>query len=332
MNECNDPQLRSKLDAMQSSLKILINSFYGYLGYSRGLFNDFAQADKVTTTGQEILRSAMSAIRSRGGRVVEVDTDGIYFVPPFGTKSEEAERVFVSEISATLPEGINLIFEGRYKKMLSYKKKNYALLRYDRKVEISGSSLISRGMERFARNYVSQAIDCLLQNNIGALHTLYTTLRHDMSEHKLDIHDFARTEQIKDSLEEYQHSIENGKRNRSAAYELALASGGKYRKGDRISYYFTGSDSAQRGFEHCKLAEEWIPSGPDENVAYYVRRLDELSEKFEVFFTPSDYRAIFTAEDLFGFSPDSIVVMTRDTTGTLDTHESPDPQIWLAEE
>ena len=33
---------------IQSSFKVLINSFYGYLGYGRGYFNDFDAAEAVT--------------------------------------------------------------------------------------------------------------------------------------------------------------------------------------------------------------------------------------------------------------------------------------------
>ena len=56
-------QERMGLDARQSSMKILINSFYGYLAYNRALFNDFRAADAVTGGGQEILRQIMQTLR-----------------------------------------------------------------------------------------------------------------------------------------------------------------------------------------------------------------------------------------------------------------------------
>ena len=46
-----DPNAQRYYDALQATFKILINSFYGYLGFSMGHFNDFAQADRVTRTG-----------------------------------------------------------------------------------------------------------------------------------------------------------------------------------------------------------------------------------------------------------------------------------------
>jgi hypothetical protein len=96
-----------------------------------------------------------------------------------------------------------------------------------------------------------------------------------------------------------------------ASYEVALNSGLNWRQGDRISYYITGSDANVRGFEHCKHADEWDPNIPDENIAFYLKRLQELAKKFEVFFTPQDFRSIFSADDLFPFSGKGIHIVIR---------------------
>ncbi len=336
MQRTRNPEDRSKLDAVQSSLKILINSFYGYLGFSRGLFNDFEQADRVTKAGQELLRQIIREISDRGGKVIEVDTDGVYFVPPADVRGEKAETEFVEELSAAMPKGINLVLGGRYEKMLSYKKKNYALLGYDKRVEIKGSALVSRSMEKFAREYLREGINCLLHDRFEALHRLYANFRRSFLERRLDVRDFARTETLRDSLEEYTREVEAGKRNRTAAYELALRSRRSFRPGDKITYYFTGTDPNIKGFESCRLAEEWIPNAPDENIAYYLKRLDEYTKKFEVFFRPQDFKKIFTADELFTFSPENIQMLTEEVKKTEE--EAPEeevvvePRIWLAEE
>jgi DNA polymerase, archaea type len=59
MQQAVDPDVRSRTDALQSSYKILINSFYGYLGYSLAIFNDYTAADRVTKNGQRILHGMM---------------------------------------------------------------------------------------------------------------------------------------------------------------------------------------------------------------------------------------------------------------------------------
>ncbi len=339
MKRETEPAKQSKYDAMQSSLKILINSFYGYLGYSRGLFNDYAQADRVTQTGQQLLKQLIEEIKTRGGKVVEVDTDGIYFVLPHEIRGEDTEVEFVEGLSMKMTKGINLALDGRFKKILSYKKKNYALLDYNNKITVKGSSLVSRSMERFARNFVHQCIDSLLNNNIEGLHQLYIDLHRNIAEHQLDVRDFAKTETLKDPLEAYKEELAAKQRNKSAAYELALSSSHRYRKGDHISYYIIGSDPNIRGFENCKLAEEWIPNAPDENTNYYLKRLEEYTKKFENFFTPQNFRKIFSTDDLFGFSAKNISIITQEMKGEREESEEekferliPEPKIWLAEE
>ena len=333
MQQTLEPGERSRLDAAQSSLKILINSFYGYLGYSRGLFNDFAQADVVTKTGQEILRHMIAFVRSAGGKVIEVDTDGVFFVPPEHVIGEDTEKEFVKALAMSLPVGISIALDGRYKQMLSYKKKNYALLGYDDKTKVKGSSLTSRGMERFGRNYILQCIGCLLNSDIQGLHTLYTSLHHAITEHRLDIRDFSKVEQLRDSLDKYRTDTEAGRRNRSAAYEVAIAGSRRVRPGDTIAYYITGHDPGVRTFENVRPSEEWDSNFPDENTAYYLKRLDEFSEKFKPFFLPQDYRAIFSADDLFAFSAKGIATLTLDLPGesAYPASETPKIGIWLDE-
>jgi len=308
MKREEDPRERSRLDAMQSSYKILINSFYGYLGYARALFNDYAKADQVTGTGQKILRSMMAEIRAKGGKVVEVDTDGVFFVPPPGIETAEQESAFVAALTEKMPHGISIAVSGRYRKMMSYKRKNYALLGFDNKIRIRGSALISRSIEQFGRRYIHQCIDYIMNGDVVGLHALYVEHDHLIRTHALAVRDFARTEVLRDPLPLYEEEVLAGERNRSAPYEVAIARGRLARQGDRISYYITGDDANPRGSENCKSADDWDPNFPDENVPYYLRRLAEFSEKFGEFFRPQDFRGIFSADDLFPFDPSGIAL------------------------
>ena len=313
MQEAEDEEVRSELDARQSSYKVLINSFYGLLGFGLSAFNDFEEADRVARTGQEILRELIAEIRDRGGLVVEVDTDGVLFVPPDGIRGEEAEIDFTVGLTEAMPEGIRVGFDGRFKKMLSYKKKNYALLTYDDELKFKGSSLISRSNEPFGRRFVRQAIRLLLDEDVAGLHALYMDYRDKiMASDWESVDSFARTETLKDTIADYEEDVESGKRPRAATYELAKKrseeTGQPVRKGDRITYYITGDSANVTAFKHCRLAEAWDPEDPDENTAYYLKRLNEFARKFEPFFTDADFRLVFSPEDLFGFSADGIEI------------------------
>src|SRR6266404_7145018 len=95
-----DGTARRNLEALQQTFKILINSFYGYLGFSLGHFNDFVQANAVTLRGRELIQAAVAALEGSGAQVIEVDTDGIYFVAPPGVDDEAAAQSLIERIGA----------------------------------------------------------------------------------------------------------------------------------------------------------------------------------------------------------------------------------------
>src|SRR5205085_9187850 len=85
---------------------------------------------------------------------------------------------------------------------------------------------------------------------------------------------------LQDSLEKYRTKIAGSARNRGAAYELALASGRAYKPGDQVSYYIKSTPKKVPAYEAARLASDFDPQNRDENVDYYVAKLDELVKKF----------------------------------------------------
>lgn len=301
--------LAYNFDAMQSSFKIIINAMYGYLGFGSGIFNDFDEADRVTSKGQEIAKSMIMEFEKRGAKVIEVDTDGVFLVPPSDVKSEDDERRFVEEVSSTMPAGIKIGYDGRFRKMISYMKKNYVLLDYQDKLKLKGSSFVSRSGEKFGRDFVREGFVHLLGENIQGLHDLFMRYRQAILSHTLDITEFSRTESLKSSIDQYVTDVRSGKRSKSVTYEIALRLGMKVTKGDRMTYYISGTGNPSSYFDKGRLAEEWIREQPDENSGFYLKRLDEFSQKFLPFFKPQDFSSIFSAESLFAFSPSGIEIV-----------------------
>ena len=82
MRDAKDAPQRRYFHALQNTFKILINSFYGYLGFAQGNFADFEAAARVTQIGRDLLKQMIEWLKAQGAQVIEVDTDGIYFVPP----------------------------------------------------------------------------------------------------------------------------------------------------------------------------------------------------------------------------------------------------------
>ncbi|HXW84666.1 MAG TPA: DNA polymerase domain-containing protein, partial [Candidatus Binataceae bacterium] len=246
-------------------------------------FNDFAEANDVTRRGRELIQRAVGLLEGLDAQVIEVDTDGIYFVPPPAVRSESDADALVEKLASVLPEGIKLEIDGRYPSMLSYKMKNYVLLDETGEMTIRGSGLKSRGLERFQRRFMEEMFALLMADRGGEFAALYHRWLGKLERHEIGIDDLMKTETLQDSLESYRAKMSGNRRNVSAAYELALKSARRYQSGDQISYYVIGRSPRVRVAEAARLAADYDAKNPDENVAYYQSKLLELYEKFRIF-------------------------------------------------
>ena len=270
---------RSHLDALQTAFKVLINAFYGYLGFGQARFSDFDAAERVTAEGRELLRSMIAWLREHGAQPVEIDTDGIYFVPPV-TRDAAAVSDFRRQLAAALPPGIEIDFDGEYEAMFSYKMKNYALLQADGQMILKGAALKSRGLEPFQRQFMNEMIRLKLFGQDDRLSALRDESAQAIRDGRWPISRLARTETLQDTPSTYAAKIGQGSRSRSAVYELALQSGRVYKAGDQISYYVTGTKKNVAVHTHARLVSDWSPEARDENVPYYLAKLDALYRKF----------------------------------------------------
>src|SRR5438093_8228700 len=158
--------------AFQNTFKILLNSFYGYLGFAQGSFADFDAAARVTQIGRDLLKKMIEWLNARDARVIEVDTDGIYFTPPPGVGIDKLREGLAKE----LPAGIEVEFDEQFDAMFSYKAKNYALLTRDGDVIIKGGALKSRGLEKFQRVFLEEMIKLIMEGKPEAVADLRNEL------------------------------------------------------------------------------------------------------------------------------------------------------------
>jgi DNA polymerase elongation subunit (family B) len=292
-----DPAKQHHLQALQNTFKILLNSFYGYLGFAQGHFADFDAAARVTQIGRDLLKKLIDWLGAHGAKVIEVDTDGIYFVPPFSVKAgvSPAKKGKAADTAGTtageidelreglakeLPEGIEIEFDEQFDAMFSYKAKNYALLTKDGVVIIRGGALKSRGLEKFQRVFLEEMIKLIMEGKPQAITNLRDEFERKIRSREWKIDMLMKTDTLQDSLDKYRAKIAGSARNRAAAYELALASGRNYKPGDQISYYIKATPKKVPAYEAAKVASDFDPENRDENVDYYVAKLDELVKKF----------------------------------------------------
>src|SRR2546423_8983557 len=234
---------------------------------------------------------------AQDAKVMEVDAYRIYFVPPSSVEAgvSPAEKGRAANRAATtaddtdelqkglakvLPEGIEIEFDEQFDAMFSYKAKNYALLTKDGEVVIKGGALKSRGLEKFQRVFLEEMIKLIMEGKPEAIADLRNEFEKKIRNREWKIDMLMKTDTLQDSLDKYRQKIAGSARNRAAAYELALASGRNYRPGDQISYYITGTTKKVAAYENAKVAGEFDPQNRDDNVDYYLSKLDELVKKF----------------------------------------------------
>ncbi len=219
-NAETDPAISRYWDGVQGSFKVLINSFYGYLA---GPFpwNDYSAAKRVTEVGRDLVVTIARTIEGEGGRVIEIDTDGLYFVPPDGVvgEGEQAERAYVAHVGTVLPAGIRLAFDGRFQKMLSVKTKNYVLEKYDGKRIFKGSSLRSRADEAFGRRFLAEAVDRLLSDDRAGVGDLYRSIASQIECGEMPVEDLLRRERVTEK------TFTSGQKRRSARIAEGIAIG-----------------------------------------------------------------------------------------------------------
>jgi DNA polymerase I len=252
-------------DGLQNSFKILVNSYYGYLG-SPFHFNDYDAAEQVTLTGQDLVKLIAAEIEKQGGVVVEIDTDGVYFQPPREVQTEADEMAFVERVGGVLPEGIRLAYDGRYKAMLSLKTKNYVLQGYDGKLTFKGASLRSRADEKFGREFLNSAIQWLLNGEPERVVAEYQRLARAILNGEVDIEQLCRRERVTAKSKQHTHPL----------YPLAR----RFQIGDYIMVYRKRDGS-------LGLLEEYAG---DEDREHYVDKLYKFAARLEPLFPDFDAR------------------------------------------
>ncbi|WP_407572726.1 3'-5' exonuclease [Deinococcus altitudinis] len=221
-------------DAMQSAMKLVINSGYGSLGAGRmSVFGDVEAANTVTRRGRETLKEVTDALKKRGVTLIEADTDGVYFSVPEGWSKQDEQNV-IQDVNALLPSGITLEFDGRWAAMLSHETKNYALLGYDDALELKGAAFTSSRGEQYGRAFLREALKCLLKGDIESIPQLYRAAVERLETGGYTNAEVASRVRVTKAQDEYLQT--RGSR-QEAVYEALIRSGETWKSGDRFTLY-----------------------------------------------------------------------------------------------
>lgn len=278
--EAETEALRREYDARQASFKILINSFYGYLGFGGARFADGELAAEVTRRGRELLQALIAEFQALGGTVLEADTDGIYVAAGEYFETPEA---LLDKVLHVLPQGIELEYDGSYPTMLCYAAKNYAL--YDgKKVTIRGSALRSRGIEPFLKELTHGLIHHLLGLSDTRPEALEAQLREEIEAGTMEIRRLAKSEYLSMDPEAYRKKIESGGKPRRASLEVALQMQPVPRMGEQVSFYIQPKQTGQTSdWQRARPLDAYDPATRPYDPKYYLKKLDDWRKRYSAF-------------------------------------------------
>ncbi len=301
--------------ATSAAMKILINSAYGYMGAGRmALFADIRAAGEVTRRGREVLDRVIDGLRSRGMALVEADTDGVYFAVPEGW-SEPEERALVDEIAVTLPDGIRLEYEGRYRAMFSHEVKNYALLTYGGNLIMRGVALRSSRSEPFGERFLREALRCTMAGDVTGLREHFLATVAALRNRELPAGDLAARMRLSKTPAAY---LAEREAHREAAYEALLAAGrDQWAPGERVRFYRARggasvwlpdeTDEPPAGAAWQDGADHPAAEARDYDVEHYLRVLvTSYAARLRKAFTPEDFERLFRLDEQAGLFDEPI--------------------------
>jgi len=208
-----DPKKKKLLDARQYSLKILLNSFYGYLGFFGARWYSKECAAAVTAYGRHHIHDVIDQAKKKGFQVIYSDTDSIFFTLDHQTLDQA--RSFVDEINYELPELMELEFEGYYSSALFVStkgekeedigaKKRYALCDEGGHISIKGFEAVRRNSSIIAKEIQLEVIRILLQEKNPAKALAHLTNRLiDLRKHEIENAKMIIITQVTRPLEDY---------------------------------------------------------------------------------------------------------------------------------
>lgn len=271
---------RAEAQARQTSFKILINSFYGYLGFSGARFGDGELAAEVTRRGRELLQTLIDEFARHGCTILEADTDGIYLSSQhYHEKPEE----LLALVATILPPGIELEYDGRYQAMWCYKAKNYALYDGD-KVTLRGSALRSRGIEPYLKKLSDRLITFLVGASTESPLDLLEDYRTRLATRSVAVEELAKSETLSQNPDAYERLMAEGGKPRRASAEAALQMTPRPRMGERVSYYIVAKTKGRTSdWQRARALTRYDPSEAPYDPTYYTQKLDDWLERYGTF-------------------------------------------------
>ena len=160
----------SILEARSYALKILANSFYGYLSFFGARWYSFESAASTTAYARDYIKNTIKKAQEKGFPVIYADTDSCFLLLTDKVKDQAME--FMNEINFDLPGHMELEYEGYFPRgiFVSIKgsdkgaKKKYALIRENNTLKITGFETVRRNWSPLAKDIQKEVLQLVLED------------------------------------------------------------------------------------------------------------------------------------------------------------------------
>ncbi len=165
------------LEARSYALKILANSFYGYLGFYGARWYCLECAASTTAYARNYIKTTIETAQKKGFTVIYADTDSCFLL--LGKKQLQDAMEFMDSINKDLPGQMELEFEGHFSRgiFVAQKgtamgakkgaKKKYALITNDGALKITGFESVRRNSSDLAKEVQQTVLRLILQDKIS---------------------------------------------------------------------------------------------------------------------------------------------------------------------
>ncbi|MCX8174645.1 MAG: DNA-directed DNA polymerase [Candidatus Micrarchaeota archaeon] len=264
--------------ARQQSLKILANSYYGYLAYPRSRWYSRECGESVTAWGRYFIQDTIDKAEKAGFTVLYGDTDSIFLLlrgRDGGLKTKQDALEFMRRINQELPGDMELELEGFYPRGVfvtkkvgaagseeTGAKKKYALIGEDGRIKIRGFELVRRDWSNIAKQAQRKVLEAILKD--GSKEKAVRVVKEIISllkEGKAPLEDLIIYTQIRKDPKKYDVTSPE-----LSAAKKAIAAGMRIERGSMIGYVITKSGGSIS--EKAQLAE----LARDYDAQYYIEK------------------------------------------------------------
>ncbi|MDP6293520.1 MAG: DNA-directed DNA polymerase [Candidatus Woesearchaeota archaeon] len=286
------------LEARSYALKVLLNSFYGYLGFAMARWYSAQCVEAITAYARHYVKDVIAKAEQQGFTVRYGDTDSCMI--ELGKKTTKDAKKFLDLVNKDLPDPMELELEDVFpagiwvatKSSTTGAKKRYALLDKEGNLTIKGFESVRRNAAVIARKVQQELLMIVLKdrNEKKAVKLVKDTVEK-LRKNKLPVEEVVIKTQIQKNLDKYESIGPH-----VAAGKLMEKKGMTVKKGTLVAYIVKKGEGKIR--DRVELAEDAKQSQYDGE--YYISH--------------SVIPAVENILHVLGVSPESITEATQQTS------------------